>query len=58
VVSVSAMKGAISGVWRVNVRIPANALPGGNQISLTAGGVPVRDGNLVVWVKETRRVQH
>jgi len=58
VVSVSAIKGAISGVWKVNVRIPAKPPAGGNQISLTAGSVPVRDGNLVVWVKGTRTVEH
>ncbi len=51
VVSVSPMPGAISGVWQLTLQTPANAGAGGNQISLTAGGVPVRDTNLIVWVK-------
>jgi uncharacterized protein (TIGR03437 family) len=50
VVSVSAPAGASSGVWQVNIQIPAGASAGGSQISLAAGGVPVRDSNLVVWV--------
>jgi uncharacterized protein (TIGR03437 family) len=48
VVSVSAAPPS-SGVWRVNIQVPASG--GGNQISLTAGGVPVRDADLVVWVQ-------
>jgi uncharacterized protein (TIGR03437 family) len=51
VVSVSALPDAISGLWQVNIRIPANASAGGNQISLMAGNVPVRDANLIIWVK-------
>jgi uncharacterized protein (TIGR03437 family) len=51
VVSVSALPDAISGIWRVNIQIPAGAPAGGNQMSLTAGGVPVRDGNLIVWAQ-------
>jgi len=51
VVSVSAMANAISGIWEVNFQIPANTPAGGIQMSLTAGGVPVRDANLVVWVQ-------
>jgi hypothetical protein len=51
VVSVSAQPGAISGVWLVDIQIPANEPAGGNQLSLSAGGVPVRDANLVVWVQ-------
>jgi len=51
VVSVSAMPGAISGVWQLSIQMPANTGAGGNQISLTAGGVPVRDAGLVIWVK-------
>jgi len=50
-VSVSAAPGAISGVWQVSIRVSANTAAGGNQISLTAGGIPVRDLSLVVWVK-------
>jgi uncharacterized protein (TIGR03437 family) len=50
VVSVSALPDTISGIWEVNAQIPASAVAGGNQISFTAGGVPVRDGLLVVWV--------
>jgi uncharacterized protein (TIGR03437 family) len=51
VVSVSPVPGAISGVWQVSLQISANAGTGGNQLSLKAGGAPVRDTNLVVWVK-------
>jgi uncharacterized protein (TIGR03437 family) len=51
VVSVSAVPNAISGVWQVSFQMPANTGAGGNQISLTAGGVPVRDASLIVWVK-------
>jgi uncharacterized protein (TIGR03437 family) len=49
--SVSAAPGATAGVWQVSVQIPANAAAGGNQISLTAGGTPLQDSNLVIWVK-------
>ena len=51
VVSVTALPGAISGVWQVALRIPANEPFGGSQVSLSAGAVPVRDANLIVWVK-------
>jgi uncharacterized protein (TIGR03437 family) len=51
VVSVTALSGAISGVWQVALQIPANEPSGGNQVSLTAGSTPVRDANLIVWVK-------
>jgi len=51
VASVSALPDAISGVWQVHIQIPANTPAGGNQISLTADGVPVRDANLIVWVQ-------
>jgi uncharacterized protein (TIGR03437 family) len=49
-VAVVAMTGAIQGVWQVQIQLPADAPAGGNQIALTAGGVPVRDGDLVIWV--------
>jgi len=49
VVSVSALQ--VSSVWQANIQIPANSPAGGIQMSLTAGGVPVRDANLVVWVQ-------
>jgi uncharacterized protein (TIGR03437 family) len=51
VASVSALPGAISGVWQVDIRIPANESAGGLQFSLSAGGVPVRDANLILWVQ-------
>jgi uncharacterized protein (TIGR03437 family) len=51
VLSVSALPGAIAGIWQVSVQIPAGAGAGGIQISLTAGGAPVRDASLVIWVK-------
>ncbi len=51
VVSVAPLPGAIAGIWQVDVQIPPSAGTGGNQISLTAGGVPVRDASLVIWVK-------
>jgi uncharacterized protein (TIGR03437 family) len=51
VASVSALPGAVAGVWQVSLRIPAGQAAGGVQVSLTAGGVPVRDTNLIVWVK-------
>ncbi len=51
VVSVAPLPGVIAGIWQVGVQIPASAGAGGNQLSLTAGGAPVRDSSLVVWVK-------
>lgn len=51
VTSVSPLSISVLGIWQVNIQIPADASSGGNQISLTAGGVPVRDGNLVIWVE-------
>jgi uncharacterized protein (TIGR03437 family) len=50
-VSASALPDSISGVWQVNIQIPANQPSGGTQTSLTAGGVPVRDANLILWVQ-------
>jgi len=51
VVSVTALPGSISGIWQANLQIPANEPSGGNQVSLTAGSAPVRDANLILWVK-------
>jgi uncharacterized protein (TIGR03437 family) len=51
VASVSALPAEISGVWQVHLQIPAGIPGGGNQISLTASGVHVRDVNLIVWVQ-------
>jgi uncharacterized protein (TIGR03437 family) len=51
VASVSALPGAIPSVWQVSLQIPAGQAAGGVQVSLTAGGVPVRDASLIVWVK-------
>jgi hypothetical protein len=50
-ISVSVLPDAISGIWRVNIQISPDAPTGGTQMSLTAGGVSVRDENLVVWVQ-------
>jgi len=43
--------GADGGRLQVSLQIPAGEGAGGVQVSLTAGGVPVRDANLIVWVK-------
>jgi len=51
VASVSALAGGVPGVWQVSLQITAGFGAGGVQVSLTAGGVPVRDANLIVWVK-------
>ena len=51
VASVSALPGAIPGIWQVSLQIPAGQAAGGLQVSLTAGGIPVRDASLIVWVK-------
>jgi uncharacterized protein (TIGR03437 family) len=51
VASVSALPGAIPSVWQVSLQIPAGQAAGGVQVSLSAGGVPVRDASLIVWVK-------
>jgi uncharacterized protein (TIGR03437 family) len=51
VVSVTALPGSISGIWQVNLQIPANEPSGGNVVSLSAGSVPVRDVYLILWVK-------
>jgi len=50
VAAVSAL-GGTPGVWQVSLSIPAGQGGGGVQVSLTAGGVAVRDANLIVWVK-------
>ena len=49
--AVSAVSGAIPGVWQVSLQISIGQAAGGVQVSLTAGGVPVRDTSLIVWVK-------
>jgi uncharacterized protein (TIGR03437 family) len=48
VVSAIALPGSISGVWQVDVRMPAN-LYGAIPISLSVDSVPVRDANLAIW---------
>jgi uncharacterized protein (TIGR03437 family) len=50
VVSAFAPPGLISGVWQVGVRLPAN-LTGALPLSISVGGVPVRDASLLVWAK-------
>jgi len=50
VVSATALPGAISGAWLVAIRLPAN-LTGAIPLSISVGGVPVRDANLLVWAK-------
>ena len=49
VVSAVALPGAISGVWQVDVRTPANRGP--VPVSLFVQLVPVRDANLAVWMR-------
>jgi uncharacterized protein (TIGR03437 family) len=51
VAAVSALPGAIPNVWQVSLQIPTGQAAGGVHVSLTAGGVPMRDASLVVWVK-------
>ena len=51
VAAVSALPGAVSGAWQVSLEIPAGQTAGGVQVSLTADDTPVRDANLIVWVK-------
>jgi uncharacterized protein (TIGR03437 family) len=50
VVSASAAPGSISGVWQVDIRMPTNQT-GAVPVSLSVGGVPVRDASLTVWVE-------
>jgi len=50
VISAFAAPGSISGVWQVNIRMPAN-YTGAVPVSLSVGGVPVRDTDLTVWVE-------
>jgi uncharacterized protein (TIGR03437 family) len=48
VVSASALSGSISGIWQVDIRLPANP-PGVLPLSIAVSGVPVRDTGLLVW---------
>jgi len=48
-VSISAPPGLISGVWQVDLRMPANQL-GAVSVSPLVNGVPVRDTKLTIWV--------
>ncbi len=50
IVSAVAAPGSISGVWQVDIRMPP-ADTGAVPVSLAVGGIPVRDGNLTIWVK-------
>jgi uncharacterized protein (TIGR03437 family) len=50
VVSASEVPGSISGVWQVNIRMPANDT-GAVPVSLLVSGVPLTDPNLTVWVQ-------
>jgi uncharacterized protein (TIGR03437 family) len=52
VVSAVALPGSISGVWQVDVRMPAN-LYGAVPLSLSVDSVPVRDTNLAIWMRAT-----
>jgi uncharacterized protein (TIGR03437 family) len=49
VVSAVALPGSISGVWQVDVRMPANPY-GAVPLSLFVDSVPVRDTNLTIWM--------
>ena len=51
VVSAVALPGSISGVWQVDVRMPANR--GTVPVSLFVDSVPVRDTNLAIWMRVT-----
>jgi uncharacterized protein (TIGR03437 family) len=62
VVSAVALPGSISGVWQVDVRMPANqagAVPvllnraEAVPVSLSVDSVPVRDTNLTIWMRTT-----
>jgi uncharacterized protein (TIGR03437 family) len=48
VVSAVALPGSISGVWQVDLRMPANQT-GAIPVSLLVDSVPVRDTNLTIW---------
>jgi uncharacterized protein (TIGR03437 family) len=50
VLSATALPGAVSGVWQVDVRMPLNTL-GAVPVSLSVGSVPVRDTNLTIWTR-------
>jgi uncharacterized protein (TIGR03437 family) len=52
VVSAIALPGSISGVWQVDVRMPANQ-GGAIPVSLSVDSVPVRDTNLTIWMRVT-----
>jgi len=52
VISAIASPGSISGVWQVDVRMPANQA-GAIPISLFVDSVPVRDTNLTIWTRQT-----
>ena len=51
VISVSAIPNAVAGLWEVAVQTPSSGMTGGLPISLSVSSVPVRDTNLVIWVK-------
>ncbi len=48
--AVSMLPGTVPGLWQASLQIPAGQAAGGVQISLIAGGIPVRDANLIIWV--------
>jgi uncharacterized protein (TIGR03437 family) len=50
VVSASSAPGAISAVWQVNILMSATET-GAVAVGLSVSGVPLRDGNLTIWVK-------
>lgn len=50
VIDAMAAPGSISGVWQVDIRMPPDQT-GAIPLSLTIGGVPVRDANLTIWVQ-------
>jgi uncharacterized protein (TIGR03437 family) len=52
VVSAIALPGSISGVWQVDIRMPANQ-SGEIPVSLSVDSVPVRDTNLAIWMRVT-----
>ncbi len=49
VVSATALAGSISGVWKVEIRVPARS--GMFGLSLAVDSVPVRDTNLTLWIQ-------
>ena len=41
-----------AGLTQINVRVPANVIPGAASVKMTVGGTPLNQGAITIWVAQ------